>query len=276
MQPFDFLCSHCHGTLRVSIPELVGRKVHCPHCRKPIVVQEPEVTGFAWGEQTAEGQIGSGLRLSAGSGLALAGSSEDGDDLDQHHVWADDYPQEDDSVLSGESAASWQDQEPALDSESDSGDSAGSSEDEVTDLLESDAVGVGEAVIEEAAEAEAAEVEAVDAEAEPEAVVAEEAPAAEEEPADDDAPSVEIESPTSRSERRYSTPARRGTEMPHPMLLVGAAFGVILMLVAVGMAMSSGSRSGSGARSKYSNGKVQRRNPQEFQDFAREAARRGW
>lgn len=273
MQPFDFLCTHCHGTLRVSIPELVGRKVHCPHCRKPIVVVEPEGTGYAWGEQTAEAQVGSGLRFDTGrfdtgSGLALAPAPEGSAVLDQHHVWADDYPQEDDSVLGGEEPEAWkEDETERLDEDATATVEKEDVSDEVVDLLESALVDVAEPVTEEAVELAAVEPEAVE-----EAVV-EEAPEASEE--EDEPPSVDI-APPSRSSQRATYAGARGRkfDMPHPLLLVGGAIGAILMVVALSMAVSKSS--GSSARAKGANGKVQRRNPQEFQDFARDAAKRGW
>ncbi len=246
MQPFDFLCTHCHGTLRVSIPELVGRRVRCPHCRQSVVVVEPAVDSYSqWAEQTAEGQLGSSSRLTSGSGLALA-DADGADDIDQQHVWGDDHHTEDvESVLGGETAQDWR-----------------------GETTRSNMVEAAEASPMESAEREAeAVVEIEDAGEFEDAGEAQEA----------EEPSVDFSVPRASQPRSYSsysaprTYSARAT--PSPLVIVAAAIGVLLMIVAVGM-IATGKGPGSGARG--SNGKVQRRNPQEFQDFARDAARRGW
>lgn len=259
MQPFDFLCTHCHGTLRVSIPELVGRKVRCPHCRQSVVVEAPVVDTFSqWAEQTAEGHLGSISRLTSGSGLALA-DGDGSDDIDQQHVWGDDHHTEDDeSVLGGETAQDWRNEKPR----SSMVEAAEFSEDDEptaeASLLEYPEPEVAAAAIEEAEEASEVEEEP------------------EEPSVDFAAPRTQPRSHTSYSQSSYSAPrSYAGRTSPSPLVLAAAAFGALLLIVAVGM-IASGNGPGSGARARGSNGKVQRRNPQEFQDFARDAARRGW
>jgi|GEM_PF-5514821 len=265
MQPFDFLCTHCHGTLRVSIPELVGRRVRCPHCRESVVVVEPAVDTFSqWAEQTAEGQLGSSSRLTTGSGLALA-DGDGSDDIDQQHVWGDDHHTEDvESVLGGETAQDWR------------RETTREAMVEATEFSEDDEPSAEASLLEyPEPEVEAAAIEE-----------AEEASEVEEEPEE---PSVDFAAPRASQSRghssygqtsyrpsTYSAPrSYAGRTSPSPLVLAAAAVGALLLIVAVGM-IATGSGPGSGARARGSNGKVQRRNPQEFQDFARDAARRGW
>jgi hypothetical protein len=262
MQPFDFLCQHCHGTLRVSLPQLVGRKVHCPHCRAQILVQEPESAGFSVGEQVAEGQIGSGLRLSAGSGTALA----DDDPSDQCHVWGDDNAADNESVLCGENndwRKSLEDSGAANASPTDAlaEDDPSTVDDDIHDLAVEDILesGARRAAMEQEAsagheEAEVPQVEGADE--------------------DDDPPSVEIEAPRSTGRSSYRAPAPRGASQPNPMLMIGGIVGAVILMIVVGMAVTG--KFSSGARSKSSAGKGHRRDPREFQDFARKAQRGGW
>src|SRR5690606_19784330 len=41
MQPFETACPHCTGTLRVSDPRLLGRKVKCPKCGERFQIHPP-------------------------------------------------------------------------------------------------------------------------------------------------------------------------------------------------------------------------------------------
>lgn len=228
MQPFDVCCPECSSTLRVSIAELIGRKVRCPQCRTPFVIVEP----------TPAEQIGSGVLIGAGSGVGGYGSQDESplnwqEPPPEANVLEEESAAESDDVLSGEEPGSY-DQE------------------EVADLTEADA-----------AEADADE---------PAAVESAEEEGAEEEPEDD----LSVESDYDQPSRNpYRSPRGAGIDQKQGLMLAGAlGAGLLLCVTAFFLLGGSGDKSRGGSRSRT--GKVERRDPRAFQDFARQAERQGW
>jgi hypothetical protein len=236
MQPFDVCCPECTSTLRVSIAELVGRRVRCPQCRKPFLVVEP----------TPE-QIGSGVLIGAGSGMNAFESNLDWQaPPPEASVLEEETPVDTDDVLSGGEPAY---EEPA--------------NEEPVDYSPEEL-----SAVEEVQESETAEVQ-----------YAEDAEDSDEEASNEDADedSVSVESDYSSEPARssgYGRPRGAGVDQQQ-MLMLGGAIGAGLLLCVTAFFLLGGSGDKSrGGRSRT--GKVERRDPRAFQDFARQAERQGW
>ena len=64
MTPFEIACPSCSKKLKVTRPELIGKKIGCPGCKAPIQIDEPSANGSA---PKADGDPGAVLAAAASS-----------------------------------------------------------------------------------------------------------------------------------------------------------------------------------------------------------------
>lgn len=72
MEPVEIACPHCGGTLRVTNPKLLGRKVKCPKCRDPFTVPSEEDLNSVTADEELEAVgsgVGSKVGMAVGSGV---------------------------------------------------------------------------------------------------------------------------------------------------------------------------------------------------------------
>lgn len=228
--------------------------VCCPECSSTLRVAIAELIGrkvrcpqcrtpFLIVEPTPAEQIGSGVLIGAGSGVGPYESKLNNwqEPPPEANVLEEESEVESDDVLSGEEPDPSSYEEPAAE--------------EAAELTEADAE-------------EPSAVEYAEDEAEPEAETEEAAEG-------DEDLSVESDYDEEPSRSSYSRPARgAGIDQKQTLMLAGAlGAGLLLCVTAFFLLGGSGEKSRNG-RSRT--GKVERRDPRAFQDFARQAERQGW
>lgn len=69
MTPFDIACPHCERKMRVKNEALLNRKVRCPNCQQPFIVEDPSAV-----EAEAFEGAGSGVGSEVVTGSKVGGS----------------------------------------------------------------------------------------------------------------------------------------------------------------------------------------------------------